>query len=65
MTELQNVNCAHEEKLQQGGATEQTISWDIEELKTINNEGCRIYEDLLFCLNLCSPGLFQQHNIAK
>ena len=42
-----------------------SLSWDIEELEMINSEGHRIYEDLEFCSNLCSLGLFQQHIIAS
>jgi len=41
-----------------------SLTWEIEELRSINTKGCRIHEDLLICVNLCTSTLFQQNNIA-
>jgi len=41
-----------------------SLTWEIEELKNINTEGHKIHEDLLVCVNFCTPTLFQQNNVA-
>ncbi|XP_065893260.1 uncharacterized protein [Dysidea avara] len=59
--ELQNINKNYEEKLR-SGSTEKNmfiLTWEIEELKSINNEGRTIHEDLLVCINFCTSSLFE------
>ena len=41
------------------------LSWDVEELKTLNNEGRSIHQELLTCIEYCVPRLFDQHNTAS
>lgn len=41
------------------------LSWDVEELKALNSEGRSIHCELLTCIDLCNPELFEQHNIPK
>ena len=61
LTELQNVNKNYEEKLRSGSTEKNmfTLTWEIEELKSINNEGRTIHEDLLVCINFCTCSLFE------
>ena len=42
-----------------------SLSWDIEELKTLNSEGRSIHHELLMCIEYCVPGLFYEHNAAS
>ena len=64
--ELLKANSEYQDKLRSGHSTEQTmfaLSWDIEELNTLNSEGHCIHHELLRCIDCCVPGLFEQHNI--
>jgi len=42
-----------------------SLSWDIEELKTLNTEGRNIHRELLACINCCVPALLELHNIPR
>jgi len=66
LIELQNINRTYEEKLQSGSTEKNmfTLTWEIEELKSINDEGRRIHEDLLVCINFCASSLFERNNVA-
>ena len=62
------ANTEYQDKLKAGHSTEQTmfsLSWDVEELKALNSEGCNIHQELLMCLEYCVPGLFYEHNTAS
>ena len=66
--ELRKVNNAYQEKLTAGHAKDQTmfnLSWDIEELKNINEESRKMYHELRSCINFYTHELFQNHNIPK
>ena len=46
------ANNESQDKLKDGHCTEQTMfsfSWDVEELKSLNVEGCSIHRKLLAC----------------
>ena len=62
--ELQKANSSYEEKLQEGCSKDKTLfslSWDIEELKAMNEEGRRMRIEISSLLNL-SPTSFQSVN---
>ena len=43
----------YQERLKGGHSTDQTVfslSWDIEELKTLNSKGCSIHHEMLTCM---------------
>jgi len=42
-----------------------TLSWEVEELKTLNSKGHDIYHELQECINCCVPGQFEQHNVPR
>lgn len=67
-SELLKANSEYEDKLKSGHSADQTmfaLSWDVEELKTLNSEGHNIHRELQVCINCCAPGQFEQHNIAR
>ena len=35
--------------------TEFSLSWEVEELKTLNTKGCNIHHERLACINCCVP----------
>jgi len=41
-----------------------SLSWDVEELKTIYSQGYEIQADVLACSQFCCPELFQSSNVA-
>jgi len=62
------VNKEYEDKLKDGHCTEQTmfsLSWDVEELKSLNSEGRSIHRELLVCGEQCTPVSFGEHNVAR
>ena len=66
--ELQRANNNYEEKLKSGCAAENTmfsLSWDIEELKYLNDEYRKMYSEIVECTNACSSEMFQQRNIPR
>ena len=66
--ELQRANNNDEEKLKSGCAAENTmfsLSWDIGELKYLNDECHKMYSEIVECTNACSSEMFQQHNIPR
>ena len=66
--ELQSANNNYEEKLKSGCAVENTmfsLSWDIEELKYLNDECCKMYSEIVECINACTSEMFQQCNIPR
>ena len=65
IAELQTANTTYEEKLKDGSSTDQTISWDVEELKWIFNEGRAHCVDIQACLEHCTAELFRLHNIPS
>ena len=67
-TELQKASNAYDEKLKAGQAPEQTmfsLSWDIEELKTLSTEGHTLRTDIAAALDICSPDTSQRHNLPR
>ena len=54
-TKLMKINC----KVVPPSNRCLSLLWEIEELKSINTEGCRIHEDLMICTNFCTLSLFQ------
>jgi len=65
---LQTANTTYEEKLKYGSSTDQTmfnLSWDVEELKWIFNEGRALCGDIQACLEHCTAELFRLHNIPS
>ena len=67
-TELQKASSAYDERLKAGQAPEQTmfsLSWDIEELKTLSTEGRTLRTDIAAALDICSPDTFQCHNLPR
>ena len=66
--ELQKANSSYEEKLSHGHTQDQTmfgLSWDIEELKSINAECRTLYREVQWCIDFCSPELFCRHNVPR
>ena len=66
--ELQRANNSYEEKLKSGCAAENTmfsLSWDIEELKYLNDECRKMYSEIVECTNACTSEMFQQRNIPQ
>jgi len=68
LPELLKANREYEDKMKSGHSADQTmfsLSWDIEELKTLNSQGRAIHHELLACIECCALGLFEQHNIPR
>jgi len=42
-----------------------SLSWDIEELKSLNVEGRSIHHELLVCGEQCTPDIFVENNVAR
>lgn len=42
-----------------------SISWDIEEPKSLHLELCKMHQELTYCVNACDHGLFQEQNIPR
>jgi len=54
--------------IKDGHCTEKTmfgLSWDVEELKSLNNEGCSIHQELRVCAEQCIPVSFGEHNVTR
>ena len=57
--ELHTANKSYEEHLLAGHTSEQSmfiISWDIEELKSLNSEFRKIHQEITYCVNACDHG---------
>ena len=64
--ELQKANSLYQEKLTAGHTADQTmfnLLWDVEELKTINEDCLKLYAELSSCITFCTDNLFQSHNV--
>jgi len=62
------VNKEYEDKLKSGSSGDQTmfsLSWDIEELKALSNQGRSIHHDLLVCIDCCNAEQFDQLNVPR
>ena len=42
-----------------------SLSWDIEELKQINTECRKMYNEITGCINACTPETYQSCNITR
>jgi len=42
-----------------------SLSWDVEELKSLTGEGHSINHELLACIDLCETGMFEQCNVPQ
>lgn len=68
LPELQSANNLYEQKLAAGNSSDQamfSISWDIEELKSISAQCRKIHHELTYCINACTHDLFEQRNIPR
>ena len=61
------ANKAYEEKLKSGNSGDQAMFalWDVEELKSLTDEGHSINRELLACIDLCETGMFEQCNVPQ
>ena len=41
------------------------LSWDVEKLKTINDDCRKLYNELGSCINFCTDELFHNHNVPS
>ena len=65
---MQKANHAYEEKLSHGHVLDQTmfsLSWDIEELKSINGECRTLFREVEWCIDACSSELFHRQNVPR
>ena len=56
----------YHKKLTTGHTSDQTmfnLLWDVEELKTINEDCWKLYGELSSCITYCTYNLFQSHNV--
>ena len=62
------MNTEYEEKLKNGNSGDQTmfaLSWDVEELKSLTDEGRSINCELLACIDFCETGVFERSNVSR
>ena len=65
---MQKANHAYEEKLSHGHVLDQTmfsLSWDIEELKSISGECRTLFCEVEWCIDACSSELFHRQNVPR
>ena len=66
--ELQKDNTEYKEKLEAGHASDQTmfsLSWDIEKLNRLNNEGRSLRTEISAAIDVCNPDTTEQHNLPR